>query len=78
MEFINEEYEDLSNIEISINDNTIENTGYNEFEIKNVKTEEVAKSYMDNYKQLLIIQPSIIYDNYMDTNYREKEIWFFR
>ena len=72
LEFINEEYEDLSNIEISINDNTIENTGYNEFEIKNVKTEEVAKSYMDNYKQLLIIQPSIIYDNYMDTNYREK------
>ena len=72
LEFINEEYEDLSNIEISINDNTIENTGYNEFKIKNVKTEEVAKSYMDNYKQLLIIQPSIIYDNYMDTNYREK------
>lgn len=72
LEFVNKEYDSISSVEVNINDNSIENTGYNSFKIKDIKTEEVAKYYMDNYKMLVNASPSIIYDKYMDSNYKQK------
>lgn len=72
LEFVNEEYDDINSINVNLNDDDIENTGYNVFKTKNVKTEEVAKAYMDNYKQLVSVNPSVIYNNYMNSNYKSK------
>lgn len=72
IEFINEKFDDIINLNVKINDNTIQNTGYNSFSINNVKTEEMVKAYMDNYKELVLADSSIIYNNYLSNDYKEK------
>lgn len=72
IEFINEEFDDIVNLNVKINDNTIQNTGYNTFSINTAKTEEIAKAYMDNYKELVLADSSIIYDNYLSNDYKEE------
>lgn len=71
IEFVNDEFEDISGLKVNINDESIENTGYNKFSIKSVKTEQVAKEHLDNYKELVMANPSIIYNDYLNDEYKE-------
>ena len=70
IEFVNNTNVDISKIQVLENQDDIENTGYNKFRIKTMKTEEVAQEYMNNYKELVMADPSIIYNEYMDDEYK--------
>ena len=72
IEFVNKNVDDISTLEVDVNNDDIENTGYNKFNIKSVKTEQVAKAYMDNYKELVMANASIIYNNYLNDEYKQK------
>lgn len=72
MEFVNDVFDDISSLNVDINDNYIENTGYNKFAIKNVNAEQVAKAHMDYYKYLVMAKPSIIYNDYLSDEYKNK------
>lgn len=70
IEFVNNTDDDISKIQVLENENAIENTGYNKFRIKNMKTEEIAQEYMNNYKELVMADSSIIYNEYLNEEYK--------
>lgn len=71
IEFINKDVDDISNINVEENEDSIEDTGYNRFTLRMVRKDEVIQEYLELYKQLLFADPSIIYNNYMTTEYKE-------
>ena len=71
IEFINKKVDDISNIDVKENNNSIEDTGYNSFTLRTVRKDEVIQKYFELYKQVLFADPSIIYNNYMTDEYKE-------
>lgn len=70
IEFVNKDENDLSKINVFENEDDIKNTGYNNFRIKSMKIEEIAQEYMNNYKELVMVNPSIIYNEYLEDEYK--------
>ena len=68
MEFINNDDVKENNID---NENRIKINDYNHFEIQVATNEEIAMNYLEQYKNLVERAPQIIYDNYLDDNYKK-------
>ena len=68
MEFINNDDVKENNID---NEDRIKINDYNHFEIQVATNEEIAMNYLEQYKNLVERAPQIIYDNYLDDNYKK-------
>ena len=72
LEFVNDNINDISKINANENESTIKNTGYNEYNIETITTDQVVKKYFDKYKDLILINPEIIYNEYLEDKYKQK------
>ena len=68
MEFINNDDVKENNID---NEDRIQVNDYNHFEIQVATNEEIAMNYLEQYKNLAERAPQIVYDNYLDDNYKK-------
>lgn len=68
MEFINNDDVKENNID---NEDRIKVNDYNHFEIQVATNEEIAMNYLEQYKNLAERAPQIVYDNYLDDNYKK-------
>ncbi len=62
----------IDDIEVEISNLNIEDKLYNRFSIKKISIEEMAKMYMSNFISLMVNYPETTYDDYLDTEYKEK------
>ena len=62
----------IDDIEVEISNLNIDDKLYNRFSIRNVPIEEIAKTYMSNFINLMVNYTEIAYDDYLDIEYREK------
>lgn len=74
IEFIddNKNNSDIEKLKIDENDDIIEKNNYNNFKIEIIKTERIAQKHLEHYIDLAIEYPEIIYNNYLDKQYRDK------
>lgn len=72
IEFITDNEGDIEKIKINENYDSIEKNEYNQFNIQMIKTDKIAQNYLEHYKKLSIQYPEIVYNNYLDKDYREK------
>lgn len=72
VEFITDNEEDIEKINVNENEDSIEKNEYNQFKIEIIKTDKVAQNYLEHYKELSIQYPEIVYNNYLDKDYKEK------
>lgn len=72
IEFITDNGKDIEKIKINENYDSIEKNEYNQFNIEIIKTDKIAQNYLEHYKKLSIQYPEIVYNNYLDKDYREK------
>lgn len=72
IEFIADNEKDIEKIKINENYDSIEKNEYNQFNIEIIKTDKIAQNYLEHYKKLSIQYPEIVYNNYLDKDYREK------
>lgn len=72
IEFINDDETDIEKIKFNENDDIIEKNDYNDFKIEIIRTEKISQMYLEHYRSLSIQYPEIIYNNYLDKEYRAK------
>lgn len=72
IEFITNNQGNIENIKFEENNDIIEENEYNQFKIEIIKTDKVAQNYLEHYKKLSIQFPEVVYNNYLDKNYRDK------
>ena len=77
LEFINKEVEDIMDLNINENNDSIENMGYNDFEIETMTIDEITQKYFENYKELVMAKPEIIYKDYLEDEYKQKRYGSF-
>ena len=77
LEFINKEVEDIMDLNINENNDSIENMGYNYFEIETMTIDEITQKYFENYKELVMAKPEIIYKDYLEDEYKQKRYGSF-
>lgn len=67
---LNGSYNSLDDIEL-VDDK--EKLGQNSFSYINVNEEYIIKSYMDYYKKMVLSNPELFYNNYLDEEYKNKK-----
>jgi len=72
LEFVNQDVGDILNLNINENNDSIENMRYNNFDIDTITIDEITQKYFENYKELVMIKPEIIYENYLEDEYKQK------
>lgn len=72
VEPILDKYTNIDDISVEKSKNSIEKNNYNTFNIETVSTEGLVKIYMQHFASMSITNPEIIYDNYLDVEYRDK------
>ena len=72
IELISENLDNIEKIKINENEDIIEKNDYNNFKIEIIGPEKIAQNYLKNYIDLSIQYPEIVYDNYLDKDYRDK------
>ncbi len=66
-----EEYDNIDDIEIKYNENRIESNDDNAYDTQVLTYEQIVKKYILVYKRLVLAKPEIIYNNYLDNEYKE-------
>lgn len=72
LEFINKDVGDILDLNINENNDSIENMGYNNFEIETMNIDGITQKYFENYKELIMAKPEIIYKDYLEDEYKQK------
>ena len=77
LEFINQDIGDIIDLNINENNDSIKNMGYNDFEIETMTIDEITQKYFENYKELVMAKPEIIYKDYLEDEYKQKRYGSF-
>ncbi len=74
IEFLDEKdnNKEIEKLKINENEDIIEKNYCNEFKIEIIKTEKIAQKHLEHYRDLSIKYPEIVYNNYLDKDYKEK------
>lgn len=72
IEFVKDNYEDIKQVKFVEGDEHIEKKQYNIFKIESIREEKVAQKYLLHYRDLAIKYPDIVYNNYLDEEYKKK------
>lgn len=72
IEPIEEEYNDIEQIEIENNNISIETNDNNRYYSEIYNHEKMASNYFLTYKRLALAKPEVLYDYYMDKEYKEQ------
>lgn len=72
LEFVKENNSDIEKIKVSENENNIEKNDYNNFKIEIMKVEKIAQKHLEHYRDLSTKCPEVVYNNYLDKEYKEK------
>ena len=62
----------IDDISVEYSKDNIEKNNYNKFNIETISTEGLIKIYMQHFTSMSIRRPDIIYNNYLDEEYRDK------
>ncbi len=62
----------IDDISVEYSKNNIEKNNYNKFNIETISTEGLIKIYMQHFTSMSVRHPDIIYNNYLDEEYRDK------
>lgn len=71
VEPILEKYKSLDEIAVKEKNSSIQKNDYNFFRIETISVERLVKIYMDFYKTIVIKYPELIYNNYLDNEYKK-------
>lgn len=63
-------YNDIDEISVIEKDDIIQKNDYNTFRIETISIERLVKIYMDFYKMMVVRYPEVIYNNYLDNEYK--------
>ncbi len=72
IEPIDEVNEDIDSIPVEKINNAIEKNQYNQYYLETISIERLVKIYMDFFTSMALKHPDIIYNKYLDNEYKEK------
>lgn len=72
IEFINQKINEMEDLKIIEKDENIEKNNFNHFEIQMVSEDRIVMSYLEHYRDLAINYPEIVYNNYLDDQYKKE------
>ena len=72
IEPIDEVNEDIDSIQVERINNTIEKNQYNQYYLETISVERLVKIYMDFFTSMTLKHPDIIYNKYLENEYKEK------
>ena len=72
IEPITKEVSNIDSIMVEESSELIQQNQYNEYAIETISIERLVKIYMDHFISMMIKYPEVVYDNYLDEEYRDK------
>lgn len=72
IEFINEDVNSIEQVNIHENNNKIQKNDYNSFSIEMITVGRMMQCYLEHYRDLSINYPEIVYNEYLDEDYKNK------
>lgn len=77
LEFINQKIDDIEHIKIEDNDKNISKNNSNNFEIEMIDDGKMAQIYLQHYRDLSLVYPELIYNEYLDDEYKKNRFGSF-
>lgn len=72
IEFVNEYVNGIEKLEVQENNKKIEKNNYNSYIIEMITDGRMMQCYLEHYRDLSINYPEIVYNEYLDSDYKEK------
>ena len=72
IEFINEDVNSIEQLNVYENNNEIQKNNYNSFSIEMMTVGRMMQCYLEHYRDLSINYPEIVYNEYLDEDYKNK------
>lgn len=72
IEFINEDVNSIEQVNVYENNNEIQKNDYNSFSIEMITVGRMMQCYLEHYRDLSINYPEIVYNEYLDEDYKNK------
>lgn len=73
VELLNQDYKDLENIDLKNDEYEIKDTGNNTFSYINADDKFILNTYMEYCKMMLLANPELIYDNFLEIEYKNEK-----
>lgn len=72
IEFLKDDVNNIEDIKIEENENQIIKNDYNEYKIEILGNDKIAQKYLEHYRYLSINYPEVVYNYYLNKEYKEK------
>lgn len=72
IEFVTDKVNKIEDLKFKENENNIYKNDYNHFEYQIINEDRIAISYLENYRNLSINYPEIVYNDYLDDDYKNE------
>lgn len=72
IEPVDENVNSIDEVKVDKNDEKITQNEYNQYYLETISIERIVKIYMDHFTSMALKHPDIIYDQYLDEEYKEK------
>lgn len=72
IEPIRQKYDNIESIQFENTNKSIEFNGDNYYEAKILNNEEISNKYFNFYKNIILADPELVYNNFLDNEYKEK------
>lgn len=66
-------YKSLDEVNLVNDDMEIKNNSNNEFSYLNIDDENIVRKYMDYYKKIILSNPDLMYNSFLDDEYKNKK-----